>query len=385
MNILDYILPSRVREKEQVKSYWQALNAYTPVFSTRSGGIYEALLTRRAIDAKATAYAKLSPQVLGSYTTLDAALKSKPNPYQTTYAFLYRLGTILEVETNAIILPYLAGDYETVIGFYTIYPSSASIVTSSDGELYLRFQMQDGQTAALEIDKVGILTKFQCKDDFFGSGNSPINSTLDVIHAQDEGMIEGIKAGAATRLMVKIGGNVKPDDLKKEKERFIRDNIEANRSGVVFADNKYDEVKQLITKPYLIDSSQQKIIQESVSSYFGVSEAILQNKYSEDDYNAFYEGVVEPFAIQLSQVLTNMTFNASERRSGAQIVFSDNRLQYASMKTKITYAQVMFDRGLASANDIADIFSQPHIEGGDVRYIRKEYTTIGANNAETEA
>jgi hypothetical protein len=375
MGFLDRILPKRWQSEASRPAQWQTSVAYSPVFSSRQGGIYEMELTRAAINAKASACAKLEPQVIGYRKTLDAAMKSRPNPFQDTYKFLYRLCTILESETTAIVVPMLASDSRTVTGYFTAYPSRVEVVESGGG-YYLRFSMPDGKRMAVDLDKVGILTKYQLKDDFFGSGNRALEPTLDLLHANSEGMVNGIKSGSSTRLLVKLSSNTKPDDIKREKERFIKDNMQKDSSGIVFADNKYDEVKQLVTKPYLVDASQQELIQRNVFNYFGVNEKILQNTYSEDEYNAFYEGVVEPFAIQLSQVLTNMTFTDREQAFGNKVVFSDNRLQYASNKTKITYAQTMFDRGLASTNDIMDIFNRPRTEGGDDRYIRKEYTKV---------
>jgi hypothetical protein len=43
---------------------------------------------------------------------------------------------------------------------------------------------------------------------------------------------------------------------------------------------------------------------------------------------------------------------------------------------KLQVSSQMFDRGVLSLNDIMDIWNLPHVEDGDKRYIRKEYTEI---------
>ncbi len=73
-------------------------------------------------------------------------------------------------------------------------------------------------------------------------------------------------------------------------------------------DSKYSDVKQIDSKPFVIDAEQMKLINTNVYNYFGVNEAILQNSYTEDQWNAFYEGKIEPFALQLSLVISNMLF-----------------------------------------------------------------------------
>ena len=117
-------------------------------------------------------------------------------------------------------------------------------------------------------------------------------------------------------------------------------------------------------------------INENVFNYFGTNANILQNKYSEDEWNAYYEGKIEPFALQLSLVMSNMTFTARELSFGNAITFTANRLQYASNQTKLNISTQLFDRGLMSRNDVMDIWNMAHVEDGDKYYIRKEYAEI---------
>ena len=43
---------------------------------------------------------------------------------------------------------------------------------------------------------------------------------------------------------------------------------------------------------------------------------------------------------------------------------------------KLNVSSQMFDRGVLSLNDIMDIWNLPHVEGGDKRFIRKEYIEV---------
>ena len=122
-------------------------------------------------------------------------------------------------------------------------------------------------------------------------------------------------------------------------------------------------------------------INENVFNYFGTNAAILQNKYTEDDWNAYYEGKIEPFAIQLSLVMSNMTYTARELSFGNAITFTANRLQYASNQTKLNISTQLFDRGLLNRNGVMDIWNMAHVEDGDKYYIRKEYCEVSQLNA----
>ena len=168
-----------------------------------------------------------------------------------------------------------------------------------------------------------------------------------------------------------------PEDIKKERERFTEDNLSAdNQSGMIIYDQKFADVKQVDSKPFTVNAVQMGQINENVFNYFGTSAGIIQNKYTEDEWNAYYEGKIEPFALQLSLVMSNMTFTPREIAHGNAIVFTANRLQYASNQTKLNISTQLFDRGLLNRNGVMDIWNMSHVEGGDKYYIRKEYAEV---------
>ena len=379
MGLLDKIFPNLGSKKKQnvVDGYFKTLDAYTPSFTTYDGGLYEMELTRSAIHAHATAVSKLKPEFQGSaYSSLGKRMLYKPNPFMDTTKFLYRLATILELNTTAFIIPLYAEDYEHIVGYYPLLPSNTEIV-KVQGDLWLRYTFANGQKAAIEFEKVGILTKYQYESDFFGSGNRSLMPTLQLMDVQKQGMQEAIKQSANIRFMAKVGSTLRPEDISAERERFSRENLSAdNQSGVMMFDAKYSDVTQIDSKPFVIDDKQMQQINQNVFNYFGVNEDILQNKFDEDTWNAFYEGKIEPFALQLGLVLTNMTFTEKEIAHGNNIMFTSNRMQYASNKTKLEVSTQMFDRGLFTMNQVMDVWNMPHVEDGDKRFIRREYVDV---------
>ena len=119
-----------------------------------------------------------------------------------------------------------------------------------------------------------------------------------------------------------------------------------------------------------------QLIQDNVCTHFGTNMDILQNKFNEETWNAYYEGKIEQFAIQLSLVMSNMSLTGRERACGNAITFSANRLQYASNATKLQVSTQLFDRALLNRNGVMDIWNMAHVEDGDKYYIRKEYTEV---------
>ena len=380
MGLLDLLFPKKNQEKE-VEGYFKTFNGYTPSFTSFGGGLYEMDLTRSAIHAFASQVSKLKPEVTGSaMKRLEKQLQYKPNPYMDTSKFLYRLATILSVHNTAFILPLYDDDYETIIGFYPLLPTSAEIVEVR-GQMWFRYQFANGEKAAIEYDRVGVLTHYQFRDDFFGESNAVMDPTMQLMDIQNQGMQDAIKQSAAIRFMAKLGSTLRPEDLEKEQQRFSKQNLSSdNTSGVMMFDAKYSDVQQINSKAYVVDAEQMKVIQNNVFNYFGVNEDILQNKFNEDTWNAYYEGKIEPFALQLGLVMSNMVFTSKELAFGNGFMFSANRMQYASNNTKLQVSTQLFDRGILSTNDVMDIWNLPHVEGGDKRYIRLEYTDINDLN-----
>lgn len=356
--------------------YFKMLNGYAPVFTNAPGSIYEMELTRAAIHSFASFCSKLKPEVSGSAgKRLERTLQFKPNPFMDTSKFLYRLATILSVNNTAFILP-VQDNFGALTGYYPLLPQNCEVLEVS-GKPYLRYTFGNGQRAAIEFDRMGILTQFQYQDEFFGADNSALRPTMQMIHANNQGIIQGVKNSAMIRFIAKIGNMLKSEDITAERERFTEENLSAdNQSGMIIYDNKFSELKQVDSKPFVVNAAQMDRINENVYRYFGTNSRILQNEYTEDQWNAYYEGKVEPFAIQLSLVLSNMTFSAREIACGNAITMTANRLQYASNQTKLNISTQLFDRGILSTNDVMDIWNMAHVPDGNKRWIRKEYAEV---------
>jgi hypothetical protein len=371
--------PREAQVGEQASTYFKTLSAYTPAFTTRQGSIYEMDLTRACIHAIATHCSKLKPEVIGSARpALKGVLAVAANEYMNTAQFLYRLRTILEADTTAFIIPLTDPTGNIVTGYWPMLSSICSVV-EFESKPWLRYQFPDGKKAAIEFSRVGVLTKYQYTDDFFGGGNAPLNSILDVLDMQDQAMQDAILQSANIRFLARLSQTLRPEDITKERDRFAADNLSAdNKSGVMMFDAKYADVKQIEAKPWLIDAEQMVLIKDNVFSYFGVNENILQNSFDENEWNAFYEGCIEPFALAVSLEMTRMTFTQREIATRNAIMFSSNRLQYAANTTKVSVVTQLVDRGLMSNFQAAETFNLPAPPGEERWVIRGEYIDIAS-------
>lgn len=386
MGLFDKLFNKKAQsDAARVTAFFRSLTGYSPNFTTRQGGVYEMELTVSAIHAFAKHCSKLKPEVSGSAkASLQSILEVAPNPFMDTTKFLYRLATILKVQTTAFIIPLTDPTDRILTGFYPLLPGRTEIVEDTSGTPWLRYTFSNGQTSAIEFSRVGILTTHQYADDFFGTGHDCLAPTLDLLDIQRQGMSEAVQQSAFIRFIGRLQGTLRPEDIKAERDRFSLENLSSdNKSGIILGDQKYAELKQIESKPYLVDAEQMALIKDNVYGYFGSNDAILQNSYDENGWNAFYEGEIEPFALQLSLVLTSMVYTQREIALKNRITFSSNRLQYASNTTKLAVVRDLTDRGLMSNYGACDTFSLPYPTDENGKplperwVIRGEYIDVG--------
>lgn len=355
-------------------SYLKMMTAYRPAFTTWNGCLYESELVRSAIDARARHVSKLKVEVSGSAKpSLQAKLKRKPNQWQTWSQFLYRASTIWDICNNVVIAPTL-GEYNEITGYFPICPTKCEVVTHNN-ELWLRYQFSNGVVGAMELNRCVLLTKHQYKSDYFGEGNSALNETMKLIHMQNQGIEEAVKNASTYRFMAQMTNFSKATDLAAERKRFTENNLRANdgNDGILLFPNTYNNIKQIDSKPYTVDAGQMQLIQTNVYNYFGVNEDILQNKAYGDAWSAYYEGAIEPFAIQFSEAMTKAIFTEREQAQGSLLMATSSRLQYMTNSDKLSVSSQMLDRGIMSINEIREIWNLEPVEGGDARIIRGEY------------
>lgn len=374
MSLFDVLFKNRRKPVGRYEGVFKMLNGYTPKFTSWSGGLYESELIRSAINANATHISKLKVEILGAAKpALKNKLQHAPNQFQTWSQFLRRTSTLLDIHNTVFITPIL-DDFGAVSGIYTPLPDRCEIVQYG-GKPYVRYEFRDKTFAAIELENCGLMTQHQYRNDLLGENNHALFPTMELINIQNQGIEEGVKSAATYRFWARLNNFSKVTDISKERKRFTQENFskEADANGILLFPNTYDQIHQVDVKPWIIDSEQMKLIKENVCEYFGVNEDVLMNKAYGDAWSAYYEGRIEPFAIQFSEVLTKMLYTFKEQTLGNKIMATANRLQYMTNNDKLNVSAQLLDRGIITINDAREIWNLPPVEDGDKRIIRGEY------------
>ena len=381
----------------------QILDGNKAVFTRYKGDFYNDPDVITCVDTIARNAAKLHPKHIRNYfkTQEDGTKISKletlndniykilakqPNEIQNAFKFYYQVVYQLELYNNAIIFVSRNNNLE-LQGLYPVEYSEVQYYEYAD-ELWIKFKFgRSGKERFVPYKDCIHLTRFVEKDGMFGGTNKPLTKVLSMKHILDEGIINAIKITQSIKGILKSTKSVlKPEDVKKMRDQFIKDFIDGQNElesqsetemgiGGLDATQEFTPVK---IEPTTASDSQIKNINDKVLSYFGLNENIIQSKFSENEWNAFYENIIEPIGLQMSLEFSNKIFTPTEKNFGNEIVFESNRLQYASNNTKITL--IRYCSNIMTVNEQREVLNLSPVDGGDVFIIDQNHTIVDNQN-----
>jgi HK97 family phage portal protein len=388
-------------EKLEVKSFFNKLfgskdatakivkliSSSNNYFYPWNGKIFESDIIRSAIRPKANAIGKLAAKHIRGDGELikvnpDAWMRdilAWPNEYMSMQDFLTKM--IFQRELNHNAFAYVERD---AMGYPSaIYPVPATSVELKEEEkqLFLKFNLTDGRNMIVPYSDILHLRKDFNDNDFFGNtGTQAIQSLMEVLTTTDQSIINAVKNSAIIKWILKFKAVLKKEDINLQVEEFTKNylSIENGGTGAAASDPRYD-LEQVKTDSFVPNAAQMKETIQRIYSYFGVNDSIVQNKYDENQWNAFYEAEIEPIAIQLSNAFTKVFFSRRERGFGNRIIFETSNLAYASMSTKLALV-AMVDRGAMSPNTWREIMNLGPVEGGDDMLRRLDTVTVNEAN-----
>ena len=361
------------REKEESDRQYEELRLLDDnkaVFTQYHGDLEYDPDVLSCIDAIARNGAKMHPRHIRDNKDGMKNLKGRtyrilakqPNEFQNAYQFYYQIIATLETYNDAFAWVKKDNDLR-IQAIYPLMYDEGKYYEYKD-KLFLRFKFGRMKSRYVPLDECIHLTRFVGTNGLSGGSSKPIIKTLSMKHILDEGIINAIKTTSSIKGLLKsTKALLKPEDVKKMRDQFVDDFIrKADKSGIGGLDATTEFIPVKI-EPATASDGQIKEIDNKVLSYFGLNENILQSKYTEDEWNAFYESVLEPIGLQMSLEFTNKLFTPTEKDFGNEIIFESNRLQYASNKTKIDL--IRYADNILTINEQREVFNLAPIEGGD--------------------
>ena len=359
-------------------------------FYSWGGNLYQSDIIRSCIRPFYRAIGKLSAtHVRGTGPEMkvfpDAYMRmllEEPNPYMSGQVLQEKLAAQFALNNNAFAYVNRDGN-GYAMEIYPIPAVGVEAIYDAHGLLFLRFTMLNGKTVTFDYADVIHIRQDYYNNDVFGeSNNEVLTQLMEIVTTTDQGIVKAIKNSSVIKWLLKFKSALRPEDIQKQTKQFV-DNFlkidteseESSTAGAAGTDTKAD-VEQVKPTDFVPASSQMEKTVERIYNFFGTNEKIIQSKFNEDEWNAYYESVIEPFAKQYSGELTRKLFSRRERSMGNKIVCAGNSLQYASMLTKLNLFQ-MVDRGALKPNEWREVMNMGPIEGGDEPIRRLDTAKVG--------
>lgn len=357
-------------------------------FYAWNGNLYKSDIIRACIRPKVKAIGKLVAKHVRETVTIDGSIDTKvnpdvyirflleePNPYMTGQMLQEKITTQLQLNNNAFI--YINRDdngYATEL--YPIPALGVEAIYDNQGQLYLKCTMRNGKTFTYPYSDIIHIRQDYNENDIFGeSPKQALLPLMEIINTTDQGIVKAIKNSGIIKWLLKFNQTLRPEDLKKQTKEFTENFLSLDNTGGAAGVDSKCEAQQIDPKDYVPNAAQMDRTITRLYSFFNTNEKIVQSKYNEDEWNAYYESEIEPVAMQLSGEYTRKLFSRRERGFGNSIIFEASNLQYASMSTKLNLLQ-MVDRGALTPNEWRRILGGlAPVDGGD-KAIRRLDTAV---------
>lgn len=350
------------------------------------GNVYQSDIVRACIRPKVKAVGKLVAKHLRNEydkqgnTSLKVNpeaymrfLIEEPNEFMSMQKLLEKITTQLCLNNNAFVL-VVRDDNGYPVELYPIPAGQAEVKYIND-EMYLKFYFNNGRWHTFKYSDIIHLRQDFYNNDIFGEDiASVLTPLMTVVTTTDQSIVNAIKNSSVIKWLLKFTTSLRPEDLQKQASDFATNFLEVEKgTGVAAIDSKVD-AKQIDPKDFVPNAVQMEKTVQRIYSLFNTNDKIVQSRYSEDEWNSYYEAEVEPIVIDLNNEFTRKLFTRKERGFGNKIMFSAINLATASMSTKLGLV-AMVDRGALSPNEWRQVLGLAPVEGGD-NQIRRLDTAV---------
>ncbi len=111
------------------------------------------------------------------------------------------------------------------------------------------------------------------------------------------------------------------------------------------------EFTPLERKAEIVDADTLKFIDEKILRFWGVPLAILTGDYTKAQYEAFYQKVLEPLIISISQEFTKKIFTTRQRAFGNKVELYPKDLIFMTMEQTLSMIEILAPTGALFENE----------------------------------
>lgn len=379
--------------------YAPTMDGWMPIYSQFGTNIYASDVVQQVLKCIADEIKKLNPTHVRYINSDPVPVKSSiqdildnPNPLMTTSEFLEKVTYLLLMNYNAFIVPV----YRTWIdertkterryyeAWYPIKPIQVDFIEDLSGQMFVKFYFFGGQTTTIKYSDVIHLRYNFSVNEYMGGNelgqpnHGPLLETLKLNHTLLQGVAKAMNASYAVNGVVKY--NTIIDDGSTEKAlRELERKLANSENGFLPLDLKAEFIP-LERNTQIVDTDTLKFVDEKILRCWGVSLAILTGDYTKEQYEAFFQKVLEPIIKSMSQAFTKKLFTDREKAFGNRVELYPKELIFLSMSQTLEMIRELSPTGALFENEkrvALGLRPLPELEGK--RYMSLNW--IDADNA----
>ena len=352
--------PASMRPADTLDGWW-------PSYGQFGTDVYASDVVQQAVQCIVREMKKLRPRHVRSagtdYVSVDGPVQSvldAPNGVMTTSDLLEKITWLLMLNCNAFVIPQwtAAGTLEAL---YPIQPSSVTFLQDAGGRMFVSFAFPNGYECTLRYDDVIHIKRNYSVNELMGGNASgqPDNSALLKTLELNEALLSGV--AKALRSSFAVNGVVKYNTLLDEgkTEQALRDlsqHLARSEDGFLPMDLK-GEFIPIKRETKIVDADTLRFVDEKILRFFGVPLCILTGDYTREQYEAYFQGCLEPLIISYNQAFTRTLFTRRESAGyGNRVVFYAEDLIFMTMSQKLELVRLLGDSGALYENEKREIF-----------------------------
>lgn len=295
------------------------------------------------------------------YKKLDKLLQLRPNPLNSAAVFWERVATYFYHYNNAFI--YIECDaFGEIVALWAPDPATIQFAKLESGELCLRFNI-NGHEVIYPYSLMGHIAGNVTKEPLFGVQNTSIKRVLNLINTNYQGIENAIITSAYIRfigeLVTKVGDEKLEEKSRAFTDRYLNVNKNKDPVGIIFSDSSYKLTPVVTNGQKTANYAEMKQFNEVVYKFLGCPEEVIAGKANEDQMVAYYERTPSVFFERVAQELTAKIFTDGEWSAGNRIVYSDRKLQYYSMGTRLQIFNATRELGAFTFGTLGDLLGLP--------------------------
>lgn len=337
---------------------------YMPIFSQFGTNIYASDVVQQVLKCIVDEMKKLNPTHVRYVDNDPVPVKgsvqdvlNEPNPLMTTSEFLEKLCWLLLMNYNAFVIPVYKVWTDTKTGaerrdyeaLYPINPTQVDFIEDASGALYCTFWFWNGYKTTIPYENLihirynYALNQYMGGNQFGQPDHEALLKTLQLNNDLLQGVAKAMKSSYVVNGVLKYNTMLDKGATINALREFEK-RLANSENGFLPLDLSAD-FTPLEHKVALVDKPTLEFIDSKILRNWGVPLSVLEGDYSKETYEAFYQKVLEPLSLAISQAFTKKMFTSREKAFGNRIEMYPKELVFLSMQQTLEMINTLAPTG----------------------------------------